>query len=335
MSPERKNIGQIWIWAEHYDNKITNITLGLISRARELCQQLGGGEVASVLVGETSQQLATELIDYGCDKVYLPRDLSPSNFHTEHCTSFMTNLINTYQPDIVLWGATTLEREIASRVAARLETGLTAHCISLRIEEINNKYQLVTTVAGWGDNLILDILCPEKRPQMATIRPGIFTPSQPSKREGKIVPVDFNEPTTYVEVVEVTRQKGDTSLLEEAQVVVAGGWGMKCLDSFDLVNELAQLLGGSVAGTRPALDAGWISMERMIGQSGKTVSPRLLVTLGVSGAAQFASAIVGARFILAVDKNPMAPIFEMADVGIVGDLREILPLFIERVREKK
>ncbi len=335
MSPGSNNINQIWIWAEHYDNQLTNVTLGLISKARDLCQQLGGGEVASVLVGETFQQLATELIDYGCDKVYLPGGLSPSSFHTEHCASFMTDLIHTYQPDIVLWGATTVEREIASQVAAKLGTGLTAHCISLRIEEIDSKYQLVTTVAGWGENLILDIVCPEKRPQMATIRPGIFTPSQPSKSEGKILHVNFNEPATCVDVVEVIRQKGETSLLEDAQVIVAGGWGMKCLDSFELVNELAQLLGGSVAGTRPALDAGWINVERMIGQSGKTVSPQLLITLGVSGAAQFASAIVGARFILAVDRNPMAPIFEMADIGIVGDLREILPLFIERVREQK
>jgi len=320
---------------EHHRGEPAKISLGLLGKARELCQQLGGGKVASVLVGTDSRQLTAKLIDYGSDKVYLADDPSISSLETELCAGFMTELVKSHQPEIVLWGASCLEREIASRAAARLETGLTAHCIDLYIEEISGKQQLMTVVAGWGGNLTLKIICPEKRPQMATVCSGIFSPRAPEKRSGEVVPVKVKDRASRLEIVEVVEEREEMVSLEDAEVVVAGGWGLNACGGFEPAHELAQLLGGIVAGTRPALDAGWISADRMIGQSGRVTAPQLLVTLGVSGAAQFATGVLNSGFILAIDKNPHAPIFEMADLGIVGDLQEVLPLLISKLREIK
>jgi electron transfer flavoprotein alpha subunit len=323
---------EVWVWAEHYQGELLGVSLGLLNKARELCQQLGGGEVASVLFGTQSQRLANELIDYGSDKVYLADDPALSPFDTELRARLMANIIQDHQPEIVLWGASSLESETASRVAAKLSTGLTAHCIDLSIEEIDGRHQLVTIVAGWGGNLSLKIICPEKRPVMATIKPGIFPPAVPQRRSGQVISVPVEDRASRLEIIEVVEQQKEVAGLEQAEVVVVGGWGLYSLGGFQAVDELAQVLGGIAAGTRPALDAGWIPRERMIGQSGQIVAPRLLVTLGVSGAPQFATGVLGSRLILAVDKNPDAPIFEMADIGIVGDLQEVLPLLIEKVR---
>lgn len=330
MNYEVKGKRQVWVWATHYREELDKVSLGLLGEAHELCQQLGGGEVASVLVGADSQQMVAELIDYGSDKVYLANDFS--TFETELCAHLMTRLIRIHQPEIVLWGATSLGREIASRVAARLGTGLTAHCIDLYIEEVGGECQLVAVVAGWGGNLTLKIICPQKRPQMATVKPGIFSPAERKKRSGEIIPVEVEGRASRLDIAEVVEEPEETTSLEQAEVVVVGGWGLNALGGFQAVDELAQVLGGSVAGTRPALDAGWVPAGRMIGQSGKTVAPQLLVTLGVSGAAQFATAVLGSKLILAVDKNPQAPIFEMADIGIVGDLQDVLPLLISKIR---
>lgn len=333
MNYEVKGKRQVWVWVTHYREELDKVSLGLLGKAHELCQQLGGGEVASVLVGADSQQMVAELIDYGSDKVYLANDFS--TFETELCAHLMARLIRIHQPEIVLWGATSLGREIASRVAAKLGTGLTAHCIDLYIEEVGGECQLVAVVAGWGGNLTLKIICPQKRPQMATVKPGIFSPAERKKRSGEIIPVEVEDRASRLDIAEVVEEPEETTSLEQAEVVVVGGWGLNALGGFQAVDELAQVLGGSVAGTRPALDAGWLPAGRMIGQSGKTVAPQLLVTLGVSGAAQFATAVLGSKLILAVDKNPQAPIFEMADIGIVGDLQDVLPLLINKLRTIK
>jgi len=328
-----KDKSQVWVWAEHYQEKLDGVCLGLLGKARELCQQLGGGEVAAVLVGADSQELAAELIEYGADKVYLTDSLSL--FETELCAHLMTEIIHAYQPDIVLWGATGIGRDIASLVAARLGTGLTAHCIALYNEEIDGRYQLVAVVAGWGGNMVLKIICPHRRPQMATVKSGIFPLPERMKRSGEVIPIKAVDRSSRLDILEVVEEAEEITSLEQAEVVVVGGWGLSSLGGFQAAEELAQILKGSVAGTRPALDAGWIPVERMIGQSGKTVAPRLLITLGVSGAAQFATGALSSGFILAVDKNPNAPIFEMADIGIVGDLKDVLPLLTDKLRTIK
>jgi electron transfer flavoprotein alpha subunit len=325
---------QIWVWAEHYRGEIARVALSLLGRARELVQQLGHGEVAAVLVGTDSPRLSEELLAHGADRVYLAN--RPSLLEAESCAALMTRLIQRYQPEIVLWGAISLSQDIAARVAARLGTGLTAHCIDLQIQEIYGKPQLVAMVAGWGGHLGLKIICPEKRPQMATVKPGIFSLPASEKRKGEVIllgdGVDMPLTKPRLDVVEVMAERDETSPLEQAAIVVAGGWGLISCGGFKLVEELAQILGGKVGGTRPALDAGWISAEQMIGQSGKTIAPQLLITLGVSGAAQFTTSVLNSRFILAIDRNPQSPIFEMADIGIVGDLQEVLPLLISHLK---
>ena len=335
MNPQVKDKSQVWVWAECHQGELAKVSLGLLSKAHELCQQSGGGEVAAVLAGTNSQQLAAELIDYGADKVYMADDPSLSLFDTERCAHLMSELVQSHQPEIVLWGATSLGRETAARTAARLGAGLTAHCIDLHIEEIGGERQLVAVVAGWGSNLTLKIICPERRPQMATVKPGIFPPPQPRRRNGEVIAVEIEDKPSRLDIVKVVEEKEEAASLEQARVVVAGGWGLSSLEGFSAVEKLAQVLGGTVAGTRPAVDAGWIPHERMVGQSGKTVAPQLLVTLGVSGAAQFATAVLSSRVILAVDKNPQAPIFEMADIGIVGDLQEVLPALINKIKAVK
>jgi electron transfer flavoprotein alpha subunit len=321
---------QIWVWAEHYRGEIARVTLGLLGQAQKLGQQLGRSGVAAVLVGADSLQPSEELFAHGADRVYFAS--KPSLFETESCADLMTRLIQRHQPEIVLWGATSLSHDIAARVAAGLGTGLTAHCIDLQIQEMSGKPQLVAMVAGWGGNLALKILCPEKRPQMATVKPGIFSPPAPEERKGELISVDMALMEPRLDIVEVVVEREETSPLEQAAIVVAGGWGLISCGGFKPVEEMAQILGGKVGGTRPALDAGWISAEQMIGQSGKTIAPQLLITIGVSGAAQFTTSVLNSRFILAIDKNPEAPIFEMADIGIAGDLQEVLPLLISRLK---
>jgi len=326
---------QVWVWAEHYQGKLAGVSLGLLAKARELCEQLGGGEVVAVLVGAGSPALADELIDYGADKVYLVEAPALLPFDTELCAQYVAGLAQAHQPEIFLCGATSLGRDVASRVAAKLGTGLTAHCIDLSVREIDGRQQLVAMVAGWGGNLAIKIICPEKRPQMATVKPGIFSPQPKTKRNGEAVKVEVKARPSRLEIVEVVEEQEKTASLEQAEVIVAGGWGLNSVGGFKLVLELAQILNGTVAGTRPAVDAGWIPAERMIGQSGKTVAPQLMLTLGISGAAQFATGTLNSKFIVAVDKNPKAPIFEMADIGIVGDLKDVLPLLIEKLRAAK
>jgi len=185
VSSQGKDNGQVWVWTEQDKGEPARVSLGLLGKARELCQQSGGGEVAAILVGTDSRQMAEKLINHGADKVYLADGSPHLSFDTEICARFMTRIIQTHQPEIILWGATSLGREIASRTAARLETGLTAHCIDLFTEKIEDKNQLVAVVAGWGGNLAIKIICPLKRPQMATVKAGIFIPPQPAVRAPK------------------------------------------------------------------------------------------------------------------------------------------------------
>jgi len=326
---------KVWVWAEYRQGELAKVSLGLLGKARELCEQLGSGEVVAVLLGIAEQKVVQELIDHGADKVYLAEDPSLTLFQADLCADFVVGLVRDCQPQVFLWGATSLSSEIATRVAAKLDTGLTAHCIDFYIEEIEGIKQLVAVVAGYGGNLTIKITCPKKRPQMGTVKPGIFAPLKPQKRDGEVVRVGVKKMESRIEIVEIVEEQEKLAVLEQAEVVVAGGWGMSCFGDFTLAEELAQVLGGMVGGTRPAVDAGWIRHEQMIGQSGVTVAPRLLVTLGISGAAQFATTVTGSKFILAIDKNPNAPIFEMADLGIVGDLQEVLPLLIGKIGEVK
>lgn len=327
-------MNEVWVIAEQRLGKLMNISLELLNKGAELASTLKVG-LAAILLGDNVQMLAEELIRYGADRVYLGEDTGLRLYQSETYTDVIAQLIKEQQPQIVLVGGTSIGRDIASRVAARLRTGLTAHCVDLYIEQDDHKPQLVQVVPGWGGNLMVKITCPERRPQIATMNAGVVSKcSRDEQRKGEIIKLTVNTKIDLsVETLEMVEEAPSSVALDEAEVVVAGGWGLFSAGGFKPVEELARILGGAVAGTRPAVDAGWIPEHCMIGQSGKTVNPKLFISIGASGAPQFTSGFSKSKVILAIDQNPKAPIFQLADIGLVGNLQDILPCLIAELKK--
>jgi electron transfer flavoprotein alpha subunit len=328
---------EIWVYAEQTAGHLARAGLELLGKASELSDKLGAG-LACVLVGYRGEKLASELLSYGVEKVYFVDDPKLEHYQNQAYAAVVADLVEEHRPEIFLFGATEMGEDLAPCIAAKVGTGLTAHCVDLRIEDCDGALILHQTVPGWGGGKRVDIICPHKRPQMATVKPGVFTvPRHKKNAEGNIlrVPPHLHEKHFRARTVEVQRGQACELPVEEAEVVVAAGWGVNSLGSLDLVRELSDLLHGAVAGTRPLLDKGLITQDRMIGQSGKVVGPNLFISLGASGAMHFSTGFERAKFVLAVDQNPQAPIFQVADVGIVGDLREVLPCLIEEFRKLK
>lgn len=320
---------EVWIWAEQRQGKLMDVSLELLGKGRELAQKLGSG-LASVLLGDGMENLAWELVHYGAEKVYVLEDPRLQLYESNLYASLLADLARRYEPNILLLGATMLGKELSAAVAARLKTGLTAHCIDLYI---NDKARLVEVVPGQGENTMLEYTC-LRNPQMATVKPGVFTrPERDEKKIGDVIKVAFEiKEGLRARTVEVVEEKPQGVPLEAADVVVAGGWGLHSVGGFETIRELAQTLGAAIGGTRPTAEKGWIAEQSMIGQSGKTVSPKLFISVGASGAMHFTTGFLRSKVILAIDQNPKAPIFEVADVGILGDLRDILPLLTEELR---
>jgi len=327
--------GETWIYAEQRRGKLARVSLELLSKGAELSGKSGSGLVC-VLVGSSVEHLAPELVSHGAGKVYVIDDPRLEHYQNQAYAAVIADLVREHQPEIFLLGATAIGEDLAPCIAAKVGTGLTAHCIDLRMEGCNGASMLHQTVPGWGGGKRVDIVCPELRPQMATVKPGVFVvPQAKQDRRGQIVRVSprLDNRMFRARTVEITEEAESDLPIEEAEVVVAAGWGVNALGSMDLVRELAEVLEGAVAGTRPLLDKGWITSDCMIGQSGKVIGPNLLVSLGASGAMHFSTGFERAKFVLAVDQNPLAPIFQSADVGIVGDLREVLPPLILELRK--
>jgi len=235
-----------------------------------------------------------------------------------------------------LMGATTIGMDLAPSVAARVKTGLTAHCVDLTIEPVNNKPLMVAAIPGFGGKIMVKIACPEKRPQMATVKPGMMEkPSKDEARQGHIIreKFDLRPEDMKARTLDMVEEKPVGIPLEEAEAVVSVGWGMQSGQNLNLAREIAKLLRAAWAGTRPAVDKGWVPEEAMIGQSGKLVSPKLFISLGASGAMAYAVGFLKSKVVLAVDKNPNAPIFEMCDIGIVADLSKLLPPLVEEFKQ--
>ena len=248
----------------------------------------------------------------------------------------MVTLIEKYHPSIVLYGATNNGRDLAPRVACRLETGLTADCTELDIDEETGL--LVSTRPTFGGNLMATILCPDHRPQMSTVRPGVFKKGTPDEgRTGEIVAEDVHIDPAQIRVslVERVKEVAEAVNLEEAEIIVSGGRGLKEEKGFDLIRELAGVLGATVGASRAAVDAGWISHVHQVGQTGKTVAPKLYIAVGISGAIQHLAGMSGSDTVVAINKDPDAPIFDVADYAVVGDLYEVVPALIEAIRAKK
>lgn len=321
----------VWVFAEQRDGVLTKVARQLLGKARELADTLGAKAIA-VLMGQNVEALAEESIRYGADEVLLVEHPLLEHYRTDTYAKAMSTLINEKKPEIVLFGATHIGRDLAPRVAQRTHAGLTADCTGLDIDE--SERLLLQTRPAFGGNIMATIACPRYRPQMSTVRPGVMRalPEDPY-RQGEItrVEVDLSEDDLMTRILEVVKEGKHTVDLEEAKIIVTGGRGLGGPDGFKLIEELATVLGGAVGASRAAVDSGWISHDHQVGQTGKTVHPELYIACGVSGAIQHQAGMKDAKYIIAINKDPSAPIFQIADFGIVGDLYAVIPALVKEI----
>lgn len=325
----------VFVFAEQRDGELQKVSIELIGKANELAEALGQ-EVVAVVLGDNVKNLADTMIHHGADKVIVVEDPMLKEYVTEPYAKAVYEISKKYEPEIILYGATSIGRDLAPRLAARLHTGLTADCTGLEIDPESKN--LMMTRPAFGGNLMATILCEEHRPQMATVRPGVMTPLENNlEAKGevivediKFVPEDMN--VTIKEVQKSEKKKKD---ITEASILVSGGRGIGGPEGFKNLQILADELGGEVSTSRATVDAGWIEKDRQVGQTGKTVRPDLYFAFGISGAIQHIAGMEESELIIAVNKNDGASIFDVADLGIVGDLNAILPKLIEEYRKEK
>ncbi len=325
----------IWVFAEQRDGTLTRVAEQLMSKARELADVLGA-KAEAVVIGHEVEGLCEPLIWQGADTVYLADDEQLAHYRTEPYARVLTNLIRDKKPEIVLFGATVIGRDLAPRISQRLHTGLTADCTGLDIDE--GERLLLQTRPAFGGNVMATIICPRHRPQMSTVRPGVMIARPPDKtRTGAIerVPVSVDKQDLRVLVQEVVKEARRRAELENARIIVSGGRGLGGPDGFKLMEELAAAIGGEVGASRAAVDAGWITQDHQVGQTGKTVHPEIYFACGISGAIQHQAGMKESRFIVAINKDAGAPIFRLADVGIVGDLYKVVPEIIREIKAAK
>jgi len=323
----------VMIFAEQREGRPVNVAYELIGAGRDLADGLGT-ELSAVLLG-SDEASALELIRWGADRVYLSADPSLRIFNDELYTEVLSRLIKAHKPEIVLAGATPIGRSFIPRVAARLRTGLTADCTSLRVEK--GVRDLLQIRPAFGGNIMATIICPNHRPQMATVRPRVMKPGgYREDRKGEIINIDLHHIATRTKVIDTVKEVSDVMVnLHEADVIVAGGRGVGGPEGFKVLHELARVMGGAVGASRAAVDEGWIPYSHQIGQTGKTVCPKIYIACGISGAVQHLVGMQSSDIIIAINKNPEAPIFNVATYGLVGDLFEIVPLFTKKIKELK
>ncbi len=323
----------VWIFAEQRRGQVSSVAYELLGEGRKLADKLGQ-PLAAVLLGNNVQEAAQQLIYYGADEVYLADDPVLEDFHDDSYAQVLTELINEYKPNIVLTGATAIGRSFIPKVAVKLHTGLTADCTQL---EINPESKLLEqTRPAFGGNIMATILCPYNRPQMATVRHKVMKQAVCDKsRKGKIITkeIDAGKLTLRTRLIELVEEITDTVNLTEADIIVSGGRGLGKPENFKLIEDLAKVLGGAVGASRPTVDAGWIPYSHQVGQTGKTVCPKLYIACGISGAIQHLAGMQSSDVIVAINTDPEAPIFNVATYGIVGDLFDIVPALTQRFKE--
>lgn len=325
----------IYVVVEQVDGVVQKVGIELIGIASKLAADLGQ-EVVAVLLGKEVRGLADNLIHHGANKVICVEDPILEHYATEPYTKALNAVVEAKKPEIVLYGATSIGRDLAPRVSARVHTGLTADCTKLEIDP-ETKLLLMTRPA-FGGNIMATIVCKEFRPQMATVRPGVMQalPTDTSRTgEVEVFQVDFTDADMNIKIREVIKEKHAKVDITEAKVLVSGGRGIGSPEYFDVLKELADELGGLVTSSRANVDAGWIGRERQVGQTGKTVRPDLYMACGISGAIQHLAGMEDSEFIVAINKDAQAPIFDVADLGVVGDLHKIMPILIDKVRALK
>jgi len=325
-----KDFKGVWIFAEQSQGKIASVAYELLGIGRKLADELKS-ELCAVLFGESDE--VEELIKWGADKVYYVNSSDYTYLDDDLYSKTLVKLVNEYKPEIILAGATATGRSFIPRVAARLRVGLTADCTSLEIDkETGNLLQIRP---AFGGNIMATIICPNSRPQIATVRPRVMKPGEynPSKN-GEIIKIDSLKPSGKVKVLERIEDKSFCRVnLQDAKVIVSGGRGIGGPEDFKMLWELANLLGGTVGASRAAVDEGWIPYAHQIGQTGKTVCPKIYIACGISGAVQHLVGMQSSDIIVAINKDPNAPIFNVATYGIVGDAKEIIPLIIKKLKQ--
>ena len=314
----------VYVVAEQRDGKVMKVSYELIGKARDLADALGQ-DVVAVLMGSNIAEAAGELAKAGADKVIYVDDAMLAEYVTEPYAKALTAVIKANDPEIVLFGASSIGRDLAPRVSARIHTGLTADCTKLEINEETKLLEM--TRPAFGGNIMATILCANHRPQMATVRPGVMQALASCDKVGEVekFEVEFTAADMNVEIVEVVKTEQKADDITEAKILVSGGRGVGGPEGFEPLKDLAKALGGEVAASRAAVDSGWIDRDRQVGQTGKTVRPDLYVACGISGAIQHAAGMEESELIVAINKEESAPIFGICDLGIVGDLNKIVP----------
>lgn len=336
----------VFVFAQQVDNKLNGIALELVGKGKDLAKDLGT-EVTAVLIGSDVMGLTKELAEYGADRIIVVDDPELKEYRTEPYAHALAEVIKKYKPEIMLVGATAIGRDLGPRVSARIHTGLTADCTQLEIgdfpinpipgrEQLHN--QLLMTRPAFGGNTIATIACPNFRPQMATVRPGVMQKAE--RVEGAQAVIEEFNPgfvpnNKYVEILDIVKAVSDVEDIMDAKILVSGGRGVGSAENFKLLDDLAEALGGTVSCSRAVVDAGWKSKDLQVGQTGKTVRPHVYFAIGISGAIQHLAGMEESDIIIAINKDETAPIFDVADYGIVGDLNKILPALTEKIKEAK
>jgi electron transfer flavoprotein alpha subunit len=323
---------EVWVFAEQRNNKIARVVLELLGKAKELAGKLNV-KTAAILLTNKDNGLSKELISYGADKVYLAESDLLKNYQTDLYTKVIANKTNEAKPQIVLYGATHIGRDLAPRVAQRINTGLTADCTALDITEDN---LLLQTRPAFGGNLMAQIICKKHKPQMSTARPGVFKILEKDiGKKGEVITInaDISENDKRVNIIEIIKETKKKVNLEDAEIIVSGGRGLGKKENFKLIEELASLLKAEIGASRAAIDSGWVDKDHQVGQTGKTVRPKLYLAIGISGAIQHKAGMQSSDLIIAINKDGNAPIFEVADYGIVDDLFKVVPEIISALKQ--
>ncbi len=331
-SAEIAKYKDVWTFCETSDGRLRSVALELVTKGRELADTLGE-KLTAVLIGNNIENHAQTLIHHGADRVLVVDAKIFADYTTDAYTIAMTSLIASRKPSVVLYGATNNGRDLAPRIAARLGLGLTADCTGLEIDEAR---QLIQTRPAFGGNIMAEIISPYTRPQMATVRPNVFKPGEPdSSRPGEIEKVNIEVSPVQVRtrvLEKVSEAVEGMKSVEEADVIVCSGRGIKDPANLELPKQLAKLLDAAIGGSRPIVDLGWLPPSQQVGQSGRTVCPKLYIALGISGQIQHLAGMSSSDFVVAINKDPDAPIFSVADFGIVGDIFTVLPEVIAEVK---
>lgn len=335
----------VYIYAQQVDNELSDIAFELIGKGKELAEKLAT-DVTAVLLGYNVKGLADQLAEYGADKVIVVDDKELETYRTEPYAHALSAVINEYKPDIMLVGATAIGRDLGPTVSARVKTGLTADCTLLEIGDFpmnpmpgkeQKHNQLLMTRPAFGGNTIATIACPDNRPQMATVRPGVMQKLEPVKG-AKAEIIEFNPGfevnNKYVEILNIIKQAKTTENIMEAKILVSGGRGVGSAENFQMLKDLADVLGGTVSCSRAVVENGWQPVDLQVGQTGKTVRPTLYFAIGISGAIQHVAGMEESDIVIAINKDEDAPIFDVADYGIVGDLNKIVPALTAQLKSE-